>query len=147
NIPMVVAADYPAIADLGEENPDYADHADEITGPITKWHWVVERTEKIPEVTRRAMAFASTQPCGPVFLAFPTNTLAGMGEADVMDQSKFTVSTRTGPDPAAIEKAARLLIEARNPLLYVGDEITWDKAQNEAQELAELLALPVVQPY
>jgi benzoylformate decarboxylase len=75
NIPMVVTADYPAIANLGEENADYTDHVDEITQPMTKWHWVVETTEKIPEITRRAMAFASTQPCGPIFLAFPSNTL------------------------------------------------------------------------
>ena len=147
NIPMVVTADYPAIPDLGEENADYTDHVDEITQPMTKWHWVLETTEKIPEVTRRAMAFASTQPCGPVFLAFPTNTLSGTAEADVMDQSKFSISTRTRPDPVAIEKAARMLIEARSPLLYVGDEVTWDQAEKEVQELAELLALPVAVPY
>ncbi len=145
NIPMVVTADYPAIADLGEENADYTDHVDEITQPMTKWHWVVETTEKIPETTRRAMAFASTQPCGPVFLAFPRDTLSGSGEAEVMDQSRFVIGP-TRPDPVAVEKAARLLIEARSPLLYVGDEITWDGAQKEVQELAELLALPVVQP-
>ena len=146
NIPMVVTTDYPAIPDLGEENSDYTDHVDEITQPMTKWHWVVETSEKIPEVTRRAMAFASTAPCGPVFLAFPSNTLSGTGEADIMDQSKFTISTRTRPDPVAVERAARLLIESRSPLLYVGDEISWDGAQKEVLELAELLALPVAQP-
>ena len=146
NIPMVVTTDYPAIPDLGEENADYTDHVDEITQPMTKWHWVVETTEKIPEITRRAIAFASTQPCGPVFLAFPSNTLSGTGEADVMDQSKFSVAMKTRPDPVAIEKAARLLIESHSPLLYVGDEITWDGAEREVRELAELLALPVAQP-
>jgi thiamine pyrophosphate-dependent acetolactate synthase large subunit-like protein len=147
NIPMVVTADYPAIPNLGEENADYTDHVDEITQPMTKWHWVVETTEKIPELTRRAIAFASTQPCGPVFLAFPSNTLSGTGEADVMDQSKFAISMKTRPDPEAVEKAARLLIESRSPLLYVGDEITWDGAQKEVVELAELLALPAAQPF
>ena len=146
NIPMVVTVDYPAIPELGEENADYTDHVDEITQPITKWHWVAETTEKIPELTRRAMTFASTQPCGPVFLAFPSNTLAGTGEADVMDQSKFSIPMKNRPDPAAVEKAARLLIESTSPLMYVGDEITWDGAQTEVQELAELLALPVARP-
>lgn len=145
NIPMVVTTDYPAIPELGEEKAEYTDHVDEITQPMTKWHWVVETTEKIPEVTRRAMAFAATQPCGPVFLAFPSNILSGTGEADVMDQSKFSIA-KTRPDPVAVEKAARMLLEARSPLLYVGDEITWDGAQQEVLELAELLALPVVQP-
>lgn len=147
NIPIVVTADYPAVPELGEETPNYIDHVDEITQPMTKWHWVVETTEKIPEITRRAMAFASTQPCGPVFLGFPSNTLSGTGQADVMDQSKFNISMKTRPDPVAIDRAARLLIEARSPLLYVGDEITWDGGQKEVLELAELLALPVVQPF
>ena len=44
-----------------------------------------------------------------------------------------------------MERAARLLIESRSPLLYVGDEISWDGAQKEVLELAELLALPVAQ--
>ena len=96
NIPMVVTTDYPAIPDLGEENSDYTDHVDEITQPMTKWHWVVETTEKIPEVTRRAMAFASTAPCGPVFLAFPSNTLSGTGEADIKDQSKLLFRQKPG---------------------------------------------------
>ena len=146
NIPMVVTADYPAIPQLGEENADYTDHVDEITQPMTKWHWVVETTEKIPEITRRAMAFASTRPCGPVFLAFPNNTLSGTGEADVMDQSKFNLSMNTRPDPLDVDRAARLLIEARSPLLYVGDEITSDGAEKQVLELAELLALPVARP-
>ncbi len=146
NIPMIVAADYPAIANLGEENAEYTDHVDEITQPMTKWYWVVETTEKIPETTRRAMSFASTQPCGPVFLAFPRDILSRTGEADVIDQSKFRIPMKTRPDPVAIEKTARLLIEARSPLLYVGDEITWDGAQKDVLELAELLALPVARP-
>lgn len=147
NIPMVVTADYPAIPNLGEENADYTDHVDEITQPMTKWHWVTETSDKIPELTRRALAFAGTQPCNPVFLAFPSNTLSGNGEADIMDQSKFTISMKTRPDPEAVEKAARLLIEAKSPLLYVGDEITWDGGQKEVIELAELLALPTAQPF
>jgi len=147
NIPMVVTADYPAIPNLGEENADYTDHVDEITQPMTKWHWVVETSDKIPELTRRALAFAGTQPCNPVFLAFPSNTLSGNGEADIMDQSKFAISMKTRPDPEAVEKAARLLIEAKSPLLYVGDEITWDHADKEVVELAELLALPTAQPF
>jgi thiamine pyrophosphate-dependent acetolactate synthase large subunit-like protein len=47
------------------------------------------------------------------------------------------------PDAAAIERAARLLVEARNPLISVGDEITLCKAGKAVVELAELLGAPV----
>lgn len=47
------------------------------------------------------------------------------------------------PDRHDIERVARLLIEAKNPLLSVGDEITMCRGEKEVVELAELLGLPV----
>src|SRR5262245_55459995 len=49
------------------------------------------------------------------------------------------------PDAAAVEEAARLLIQARNPVLFVGSEVTRSDAKREIVQLAELLSLPVVQ--
>ncbi|OFW40603.1 MAG: hypothetical protein A3J28_02195 [Acidobacteria bacterium RIFCSPLOWO2_12_FULL_60_22] len=142
-IPMVLATDYVGRDSTGQDAFEDADHMEAMTQPITKWHWLAETTERIPEITRRALKFASTAPCGPVFLAFPEDTLDEQAKATVMDQAKFRVSTRIRPDPALVEQAARLLLEAQNPLLYVGDEVTWSGAQKEVQELAELLGLPV----
>ena len=145
-IPMVVATDLGGIDGLGQDGFEEIDHMGEMTRPITKWHWMAEKLEKIPEVTRRAIKFASTQPCGPVFVAYPSNTLREEGEAAVMEQSKFAVPMKIRPDQASVEKAARLLLEAQNPLLYAGDEIVWCGAQKEVVELAELMGLPVVRP-
>ena len=36
-----------------------------------------------------------------------------------------------------------MLLEAKNPLISVGDEVTWCRGQKELVELAELLGLPV----
>ena len=146
NVPMVVTIDGPGVESMAQNTASDIDHGEEMAGPITKWHWKVETTGKIPELTRRALKFASTRPSGPVFLAYPQNALRGKAEATVMDQSKFDIPMKIRPDAAQVEKAARLLLEARNPLLYVGDEIAWCGAQKEVLELAELLALPVTQP-
>lgn len=145
-IPMVVAVDYIDRQSLGQDGVQDTDHMEEIAQPFTKWNWVAETTEKIPEITRRALKFASTAPCGPVFLAFPEDVLHEEGKALIMDQTKFAVSTKIRPDPVLVEQAARLLLEARNPLLYVGDEIVWCGAQKEVVELAELLGLPATRP-
>ena len=144
-IPMVVATDLGGIDGLGQDGFEEIDHMGEMTQPITKWHWRAENTRKIPEITRRALKFASTQPCGPVFVAYPSNTLREEAEAAVMEQSKFTVPMKIRPDQAAVEKAVRMLLEANNPLLYVGDEIAWCRGQKEVLELAELLGLPVTE--
>src|SRR6202044_4231127 len=55
----------------------------------------------------------------------------------------FDVPMRIRPDKDDIEKAARMLIEASNPLLSIGDEITMCHGEKELVELAELLGLPV----
>src|SRR5262249_1225110 len=97
----------------------------------------------IPETLRRGMKFASTAPCGPVFLSLPTNTLREQATANIYDQAKFDVPMRIRPDKDDIDKAARMLIQAKNPLMSVGDEATWCRAGKELVELAELLGLPV----
>ena len=143
-IPLVMAVDYVDTAQKGEDSFEDADHTDQIAQPITKWSWVAQSTNKIPEVTRRAFKFSATPPCGPVFLGFPEDLLAAEASATVMDQSKFDVSMKIRPDADLVQQAARMLIEAKNPLLLAGDEITWCEGQGEAQQLAELLGMPAM---
>jgi thiamine pyrophosphate-dependent acetolactate synthase large subunit-like protein len=81
-------------------------------------------------------------PSGPVFLAYPEDILDDEAQAAVIEQSKFEISMRVRPDPDLIQKAARMLLDAHNPVLYVGDEIVRCGAQKEVVELAELLGLP-----
>lgn len=145
-IPMIVATDTAANGTGGMDGFEEADDLEEIVQPITKWHWSAETPERIPELTRMAVKFASTAPCGPVVMYYPSDTLRSEGKALVMERSKFTVPMRIRPDATLVEETARLLIEAKNPLLYVGDEIVWCGAQKEVVELAELLGLPVTRP-
>ncbi len=142
-IPMVVAVDYVNRATLGEDGFEDADHMEMMAHPITKWNWVAQSADKIPEVTRRAFKFASTMPSGPVFLAYPEDILDDEAQTAVIDQAKFDISMRVRPDPDLIEKAARMLLDAQNPVLYVGDEIARCGAQNDVLQLAELLGMGV----
>ena len=142
-IPMLVAVASVGQDELGRDQWQETDHHELMTEPITKWFWQAQSTAAIAETTRRGLKFASTPPCGPVFLALPTNTLERQGKAQVWERSKFDVPMRIRPDKDDIEKAARLLLEAKNPLLSVGDEVTWCRAEKELVELAELLGAPV----
>jgi thiamine pyrophosphate-dependent acetolactate synthase large subunit-like protein len=142
-IPLLVAV---ASVDQGIQGRDQLQEAetqDALPNPITKWSWTAKTTEGIPETLRRGLKFASTPPCGPVFLSFPNNTLRQEAKAAVWDQAKFDVPMHIRPDASDVEKAARLLIEAKNPLLSVGDDITWCRGEKETIELAELLGIPV----
>jgi len=128
---------------LGRDQFQETDHHELMTQPITKWYWQAQSTAAMAETTRRALKFASTPPCGPVFLSLPTNTLEQTAKSQVWERSKFDVAMRIRPDKNDVEKAARMLIEAKNPLVSIGDEITMCRAEKELVELAELLGLPV----
>jgi acetolactate synthase I/II/III large subunit len=142
-IPILVAVASVEQDALGRDLTQESDHCEVMTQPITKWYWAAKTTEGIPETTRRGLKFASTSPCGPVFLSLPTNVLRGQAKAAVWDQAKFDVPMRIRPDKDDIEKTARALLEARNPLISVGDEIAWCRAEKELLKLAELLGVPV----
>ena len=142
-IPMLVTVAAFAQDKLGREGPQDYDYQEYMMTPLTKWRWMAQTTKGIPEATRRALKFASTPPWGPVFLAIPEDALHASATAEVMDQSLFNVPMHVRPDKADIEKTAKMLIEAKNPLLSIGDEITLCRGEAEVVELSELLGLPV----
>src|SRR5215831_563349 len=146
-VPLLVAVASVEQDALGRDLPQEPEYSETMTQPITKWYWQAKSTAAIPETLRRGMKFASTPPGGPVFLSLPNNTLRGEAKAQIWDQARFDVPMRIRPDKEDIEKAARILIEAKNPLISIGDDITWCRGEKEAVELAELLGLPVASQF
>src|SRR5262249_60143246 len=49
------------------------------------------------------------------------------------------------PNPDDVQRAAKLLVEAKRPLMVVGDEVYKAKAAAKAVKFAELLGMPVTQ--
>src|SRR5580704_10007365 len=118
-IPILVAVASVEQDALGRDLFQESDHCEVMTQPITKWYWAAKTTGSIPETVRRGMKFASTSPYGPVFLSLPTDTLHAEAKASIIDQARFDVPMRIRPDKDDIEKAARMLLEANNPLMSV----------------------------
>ena len=54
-----------------------------------------------------------------------------------------TFGVRSGPDPAGVVAAARVLAAAERPVIYAGQGVHYAKAWGELKELAELLQIPV----
>ncbi len=117
---------------------------EDLAGPLSKWRWIATRAETIPEVVRRAFKIACTPPFGPVYLGWNYDLLLETGvEADIIPQSAYRVPLGLRPNRRDVELAARMLIEAKSPVLLVGDEIYKSGAAGEVVRLAELLGLPV----
>jgi thiamine pyrophosphate-dependent acetolactate synthase large subunit-like protein len=127
----------------GRDWPQDYDHQEPMVAPITKSFWVAENTAGIADVTRRTLKFGTTPPVGPVFLSIPDDLLRATATADIYDGRLFNVAMKIRPDRDDVETIAKRLIEARNPLITAGDEVTLCQAEAEVVELANLLGIPV----
>ncbi len=127
--------------DVFEEVP----YQEEIVAPLTKWHWLARRPDMIPETLRRSFKVAWTPPYGPTYATWHADYMAEKVRTEVIVHDKVDPRMRIRPNPQEVERAARLLVEAENPLLIVGDEIYKTRSVAKAVKLAELLGVPVSQ--
>ncbi|MGH7227424.1 MAG: thiamine pyrophosphate-binding protein, partial [Gemmataceae bacterium] len=123
-IPMLLTIASFGRNQVGADTTQDYDFQNDMAIPISKWQWTPMTGTSVPETTRRALKFASTPPAGPVFLSIPDDVLRGAAKGNIMDQALFDIPMLIRPDKAQVEQAAKMLIEAKNPLLSVGDEIT-----------------------
>jgi len=115
---------------------------------FTKARWKIDNPEHISEMSRRAFKLAGTPPGGPVHVRIPANVLRAGGQSQrVYSQSRFTVPVEMHPKPELIEATARALLEAKQPAITAGPEVTRAGATEELVELAELMGIPVAQSY
>ncbi|MGC5048841.1 acetolactate synthase large subunit [Micrococcus porci] len=116
-----------------------------ITMPITKHSRLVTRAEDIPAALAEAFHIASTGRPGPVLVDVTKDA----------QQSEFEFSWPPRLDlpgyrpvlrghPRQIREAARLIREARRPVLYVGGGVARGEAHEELRALAALTGAPVV---
>ena len=115
---------------------------------FTKWRWQVEDARHISEIARRAYKLARTPPGGPVHIRIPQNVLGERGVKDtVYPQRRFTIPVEMRPKPDLVEQTAKALLNAKQPMITAGSEVTRAGARDELVELAELLGIPVAQGY
>jgi len=134
--PLVVYAGQSESRALFQE-PHLSGPLVDMARPICKWAAQIEHARDVPQALRRAFKIADEPPQGPVFLALPMDVLDH--EADMSIEPTSFTRWRTRPDPAAIEEAAEVLLQAKSPMLMVGDGVALAGAQAEAVEVAELL--------
>lgn len=145
--PMIVGSQREATSVQGGR--DASAEWDDYLSPsarFTRWRWSIDRAERIPEITRRAFTIAATPPEGPVALAFPSDVLSARGaKAAIIERGRFMRTPTVKANPNLIEETARLVVDARHPVLLVGPEVTRYEAKREVLALTERLALPVAQ--
>src|SRR3984957_16111732 len=129
----------------GRDGFEEVANQEQLAQPITKYTWLARRPDMIPETVRRAFKAAWTPPFGPAYISWHSDYNDDRVRADIISQEQFDPRMRVRPNPDDVARAAKPLVEARMPLLIVGDEIYKAKAAGKAARLAELLGMPVTQ--
>ena len=110
---------------------------------VTKWVETLNLPEQVPEVMRRAFNLLKMGRPGPVMVEIPADVaVAEVGEAAL--NYKPVKATCSSGNPRDVEAAARVLVQARKPVVHAGQGVMYAEACGDLLELAELLQAPVM---
>ncbi|HLL67172.1 MAG TPA: acetolactate synthase large subunit [Micromonosporaceae bacterium] len=116
-----------------------------ITLPITKHNYLVTSGEELPRILAEAFHLAGTGRPGPVLVDIPKDVLQAettFSWPPTLDLPGYHPTLH--PHGKQIREAARLISNAKRPVLYVGGGVLKAEASAVLLQLAELTGIPVV---
>jgi len=120
-----------------------------ITRSVTKHNELIMSADDVPLMVRQAFHIATTGRPGPVLLDLPKDVLQNSmtwhwpSDEEVLDSLPGYKPVTKG-HPRMIKEAARMILDARQPVIYAGGGILKARAADALRELAELIDTPVV---
>ncbi|MCK4964563.1 MAG: biosynthetic-type acetolactate synthase large subunit, partial [Dehalococcoidia bacterium] len=116
-----------------------------ITLPITKHNYLVMGAGDMATVVQEAFHIASTGRPGPILIDVPRDVFVEEAEFRYPDRVNLRGYKPTlHGHPTQMKKAAKLISEARSPLIIAGRGVLISGASVELKELAEKAQIPVV---
>ncbi|SCK59252.1 acetolactate synthase, large subunit [Streptomyces sp. AmelKG-E11A] len=143
SVPLVAITGQVASAAIGTDAFQEADIVG-ITMPITKHNFLVTKAEDIPRTIAEAFHIASTGRPGPVLVDIAKDALQArttFSWPPAQDLPGYRPVTK--PHAKQIREAAKLITQAKRPVLYVGGGVMKARATAELKVLAELTGAPV----
>ncbi|OGX16273.1 MAG: acetolactate synthase, large subunit, biosynthetic type [Omnitrophica WOR_2 bacterium RBG_13_41_10] len=115
-----------------------------VTRPITKHNFLVKDVKDLARIIREAFYIASTGRPGPVLIDIPSDVQMQDTEFIWPEEVKIRGYNPTYfGHPGQIKKAAKLIKQAKRPILYTGGGIITSGASPELKDLAERIHIPV----
>ena len=113
---------------------------------VVKWDYELRVGENVETAVDRALAIATSEPRGPVYLTLPREVLAGDASGlSYSSPARYHAASPPYPDPAALAKAAAILAKAENPLIITSSFGIRTHEVAILADLAEKFAIPVTQ--
>jgi len=119
-------------------------HQRELMDAITRWSATVNVAEAIPTLVLRGAHEAFAGRRGPAFLEIPFDYL----DAPVSWRAQPPLKERgLAPDPVPLERALRVLQNAKRPVIWAGGGAVSSGAGDVLAKVAETLDAPIVTTY
>ncbi len=138
--PVVAIAGQAATTRMHKESHQYLDLV-RLFEPISKYSTQIRAPQTVPEVVRKAFKVAQAEKPGVSFIDFPED-IAALAEADA---EPLRVQAAAPPDPPSrkVDQAARVISEARYPVVMAGNGVIRAGASAALVAFAETLNIPV----
>ena len=112
-----------------------------ISLPITKHNFIVKDVKDLANVIRKAFRIAMSGRKGPVLIDIPKDVTGAV--YDYEPAKPEPVSNPVLSEKADFEDTARLIAEAKRPMIYMGGGVVSADAEKELLEFAEKIDCPV----
>ncbi len=115
-----------------------------ITRPVTKHNYLVNDVRELAKTLREAFYIAGTGRPGPVVVDVPLDV--SLAECDATIPDKLSLSgykPKYDGNPRQIQRAADVINEAKQPVLYAGGGVISSGASDELREIARRIGIPV----
>jgi thiamine pyrophosphate-dependent acetolactate synthase large subunit-like protein len=143
--PLVMMSDHAPSSTRGTDGHEDIDNWEEAVRFYTKWTWTAGRSNRLAEWVRRAYKVAGVMPGGPTHLRIPRELMNEQVTAPVYTGQALNIPMELRPNTQEVERVAKILLASESPMMVVGPEVSQCGARAAVQELAELLAIPVIQ--
>ncbi|WP_042010863.1 acetolactate synthase 3 large subunit [Aeromonas fluvialis] len=145
SIPLVILSGQVPTSMIGEDAFQETDMIG-ISRPVVKHSFLCKKASDIPEAIKKAYYIAASGRPGPVVVDLPKDVQNPKEKFPYQYPESVSLRsynpTKSG-HKGQIKRAAKLLVEAQRPVMYVGGGAINANADHLVTKLAELLNLPV----
>jgi acetolactate synthase I/II/III large subunit len=143
SIPMVIITGQVPTALIGNDAFQEVDIIG-ITRPVTKHSYLVRDIHDLPRIIKQAFYIARTGRPGPVLVDLPKDVQMATDKFEYPDKVEVRgYKPNSQGNPRQIEKAVKMILAAKRPVIYVGGGVTLSDTSQELLDFAQLLKAPV----
>lgn len=145
--PVLVITCNNKAGDLAKDDAQNASHVD-VFRSLTKWARLVTRGEGIQQAIEEAFVVAMSGTKGPVLLDFARDAIEDVVQrrAEIPTPHPLCrwVSQRPTADAETLREAASIVLNAKRPVLWLGNGAADPRCSDAALKFAEALQVPII---